>query len=198
MWSLLFRNLPHGTRRAVRYAFDWTVYGGNGDRIPLQVHSSRQPRWPDMGVKGFTLVLLTPFSFLPLWCLLTLMVFTYLFRCLTLFCEISTNINVNLNKSWCWKNIVAINGSRLQLDKLLDHVFDRAHAAHAKTKVVFQANGIPPCDSSMDLIITGEHPALSPRWKNRQVERIQFAFSSNANMYLHAFYCILQALPCWN
>lgn len=63
------------------------------------------------------------------------------------------------------KNIVAINGSRLQLDKLLDHVFDHAHASHAKTKVVFQANGIPPCDSSMDLIITGEHPALSPRWE---------------------------------
>ena len=63
------------------------------------------------------------------------------------------------------KNIVAMNGSRLQLDKLLDHVFDHAHASHAKTKVVFQANGIPPCDSSMDLIITGEHPALSPRWE---------------------------------
>jgi hypothetical protein len=66
--------------------------------------------------------------------------------------------------SWCWKIIVAINGSRLQLDKLLDHAFDRAHASHTKTKVVFQAHGFPPHDSSMDLIITGEHAALSPRW----------------------------------
>lgn len=45
--------------------------------------------------------------------------------------------------------------SRLQLDKLLDHVFNSGHVAHTKTKVVFQANGIPPCDESMDLIIAG-------------------------------------------
>jgi hypothetical protein len=46
-------------------------------------------------------------------------------------------------------------GSRLQLDKLLDHVFNQHHVHHNKTKVVFQANGIPPCDDSTDLIIAG-------------------------------------------
>lgn len=46
-------------------------------------------------------------------------------------------------------------GSRLQLDKLLDHVFIIGHLAAMKTKIVFQANGIPPCDESMNLIITG-------------------------------------------
>ena len=34
------------------------------------------------------------FSFLPpLWCVLTLMVFTYLFRCLNLFCDVSDNVS---------------------------------------------------------------------------------------------------------
>jgi len=53
-----------------------------------------------------------------------------------------------------------VSRCRLQLDKLLDHVFNSGHVAHTKTKVVFQANGIPPCDESMDLIIAGSLPAL--------------------------------------
>lgn len=77
---------PYTEETVIEFLYKYTAHNNRGD----QIWESRVSRW---------------YCFLPpLWCLLTLMVFTYLFRCLTLFCEISDNVNVNLNESWCWKN----------------------------------------------------------------------------------------------
>ena len=42
-------------------------------------------------------------------------------------------------------------GSRLQLGKLLDHVFTVGHVSRNKTKIVFKAH----CNESMNLFLTG-------------------------------------------
>lgn len=56
-----------------------------------------------------------------------------------------------------------ISRCRLQLDKLLDHVFspnEMRSSEHGNVKVVFQANGIPACAPQIDLLLTGSTTQL--------------------------------------